>query len=123
MVTPANTRTYTASTRSSGPPSSGGGGSQVRVAFRKNGAPNSSNMLSDDPPYEEGEESDEEKLWKINRQIIMMMCGESYYELAIITLNLSVWLNQYDFVSYCVENAYTILLLYTNEWKNFLLNK
>ena len=44
-----------------------------------------------------------------------MMCGESYYELAIITLNLSVWLNQYDFVSYCVENAYTILLLYTNE--------
>jgi hypothetical protein len=43
---------------SSGPPSSG---SQVRVAFRRNGAPNSSNMLSDDPPYE-GEESDEEKL-------------------------------------------------------------
>ena len=60
MVTPTNTRTYTTSTHSSGPLSSSGG-SQVRVAFRKNGAPNSSNMLSDDPPYE-GEESDEEKL-------------------------------------------------------------
>ena len=57
-MTPSNARSYTTSTHSSGPPSSAG---QVRVAFRKNGMPNSSNVLADDPPYE-GEESDEEKL-------------------------------------------------------------